>query len=185
MAYVELLQDLIKLANRYSPSLADDDDIDENFRKSDISSISERNALYIMYIRNYTFSYNKRLKGQSKMKWIFFVVILFLLLSLVVGTAIAIWVAINKSETTINYNDIAIIVSSIAGVITSFIVLPKVIAKNLFPNTEDDHSAEIFKSVIENDMKLREFYNITKTKIANKEQAYNSKNFQEIDDDSM
>lgn len=183
MAYVELLQDLIKLANRYSPSLADDDDIDENFRKSDISSISERDALYIKYIRDYTFSYNKRLKGQSKMKWIFFVVILFLLLSLVVGTVIAVCVVINKSKTTIE--DISIIVASMAGVITSFIVLPKVIAKNLFPTTEDDHSAEIFKSVIENDMKLRKFHNITKTKIASKKQAYNSKDFQEIDDDSM
>lgn len=176
--FAEILDNLV---NKYSPALADDDDIDIDtvFRNSDIYSIGKRDALYIKYIRSYTDSYVKRIKGQSKMKWIFFLVILFLLFSLVMGTIITILIIANKSKSTIN--DIAIIGTSMAGVISAFIVLPKVIAKNLFPPTDDDHSAEIFKRVIKNDMKLRQFHNITNTNAI--QQNNNFKQYEEIDDE--
>lgn len=131
-------------------------DIDTQIKQSDIKSILERNKKYNKYIDNYSFVYAKKQKGQSKMKWIFFITVLALLVILVMGTIVSMVLISSKND--IDLYDISLIISAIAGVITSFIILPKVIAQNLFPSTDEDNSYNTFKSVIENDYRLREFY---------------------------
>lgn len=152
--YDKTIVELLKLSEKYKTSSARD--IDGKIKSSDISSIQQRDELYINHIRNYTVSYNKRVKGQFVMKWIFFIVIMLVLIGLVLGTVLCILLVLKRDNTTIN--DVSIVGTAMAGVISAFIVLPRVIAKNLFPTTEDDRSAEIFKSVIENDMELRRFH---------------------------
>ena len=155
--YDSILVELFKLAKEYSPNASRN--IDEDTRKKDIDSIKKRDDLYISHIRNYVVNYNKRAKGQTKMKWVFFVVIMALLFGLVSGTIVAILIISCKKD--ISLNDFTVVGTSMAGVISAFIILPKVIAKNLFPTTEDDRSAEIFQSVIANDMELRKFHRKT------------------------
>lgn len=130
--------------------------LDDGLKNSDFSSIQKRTKLYETYLTQYFNNYNKKTKHQTIMKWIFFGVTIFLMAFLVGVTAFSIFNLSRQQK--ISFEDVSLVVTSMAGVITAFIVLPNTIATNLFPSTDEDKSSEIFKSILENDYNLRNLY---------------------------
>ena len=57
-----------------------------------------------------------------------------------------------------NVSSIIALITSIGGTITSFIVLPKVIADNLFPSKDDDKTTETFREMIKYDLDVRKLH---------------------------
>lgn len=54
--------------------------------------------------------------------------------------------------------DLGTIIGSVAGIISSLVVLPKIIAEHLFPTDEDRNMNEILKSMQENDSAIRNYF---------------------------
>lgn len=129
---------------------------DNYFREHALDSVQKRNERYCTFLDEYVDNYNQKAKSSKCMKRIFFVAIMILLFGMVSACMIA-FVTISKKE-DISYSDVATIVTAIGGVIASFIVLPKVMAENLFPAQEEDRTAEIFDSMIKYDLELEKFY---------------------------
>lgn len=132
-----------------------DDKLD--IKNLDFRSIQERTIIYKDYLTKYFDNYNKKTKHQTLMKWIFFGVTIFLMIVLVGITAFSIYHL--SLQDNIGWSDASLAITSMAGVITAFIVLPNTIATNLFPSSDEDKSSEIFKSILDNDYNLRTLYN--------------------------
>lgn len=129
---------------------------DAFYKKQALDSVQSRNELYGSFLTEYIHHYDSKAKTAKRMKWIFFAVIMLLLVGMV---AVCILTFVNVSKKSeLNYSDVGTVVTSVGGVIASFIVLPKVIAENLFPAQEEDRTAEIFDSMIKYDMELEKFY---------------------------
>lgn len=54
--------------------------------------------------------------------------------------------------------DAGAIIGSVAGIVSSLIVLPKIIAEHLFPTDEDRNMNEFLKSMQENDSAIRNYF---------------------------
>ena len=69
--------------------------------------------------------------------------------------------------------DIATLITAMVSSISSFLVLPKVIADNLFPSKEEDKTSELFSKMFEHDINLRGIYHISENiEQASKEQLH-------------
>lgn len=128
---------------------------DDDLKAADFSAIFARNDKYNEYITKYIDIFYKRHNAQRRMKWFFFFATLALLIGIVVCSCICMLISANREGDIYN---ISLLVSSFVGAITSFIVLPKIIANNLFPKSEEDHSDQVFKSMFQYDLKLRHFH---------------------------
>ena len=128
---------------------------DEDLKRADFKAIDTRNDRYNEYLESYINVFSKRQNAQRKMKWIFLFFTLILLVVIVVSSCICILISANKKGDIYN---ISLLVSSFVGAITSFIILPKIIANNLFPKSEEDHSDQVFKSMFQYDLELRDFH---------------------------
>ena len=62
---------------------------------------------------------------------------------------------------TIKTNDVITVITAMAGAISSFLVLPRVMAENLFPSKEEDKTADVFSKMFEHDINLRGLYHVT------------------------
>lgn len=125
-------------------------------KRKDWNEISARNQIYTQFLFTYIANSNQKSKHQVRMKIWFFAIIMSLLAILVIAACVAL---VNISAKALpRVEDVVTVITAISGVITSFIVIPKVIAKNLFPPSEDDKTAQIFGSMIKSDLKLRKYY---------------------------
>lgn len=129
---------------------------DVGFWKNDLHAISERNITYGKYLSDYCFNFNKKAKSQRRLRRCFFWITMSLLTVIVIGGIIGIGVIFAKGN--IGAGEVASVISAIVGMITAFLVLPKIIGDNLFPKKEDDNSEKIFNLVLDNDLELRKFY---------------------------
>jgi hypothetical protein len=129
---------------------------DNYYREQALDSVKDRNTQYSNFLNKYVDNYVSRAKATSAMKIIFFSFIMFFLLAMVSTCIIAFINITNKPDIT--YSDLAAIITAVGGIIASFIVLPKVVAENLFPSKEEDRTAEIFNSLIKYDLELEKFY---------------------------
>lgn len=145
----------------------------DDLKIRDFQAISDRNETYNRFLESYVDSYSSKAKSQRYMKWLFLLVILFLLGFLVIILSLAVY---NFSRNENNVFDLASVISAIAGILTSFIIIPKIIAKNLFPSNEEDASSQIFNDMLNYDNSLRGFYKNTRSnyKHGNK-QTYSEK----------
>lgn len=132
---------------------------DADLKDADLAAIQERAKTYTGYLKNYVSDYKDKTQAQKVMKGWFFAITMFLLLCIVVASSIALVIIARKE--TIRINDIATIVTAMASAVSSFLVLPKVIAENLFPSKEEDKTAEVFSKMFEHDISLRGLYHIT------------------------
>lgn len=57
----------------------------------------------------------------------------------------------------ISLGDVGVVISALAGMISAFIVIPKIIAEHLFPADEDANMIAMVKSMQENDAKIRTY----------------------------
>lgn len=169
--YSETLKLVLNLSNKKEQI-----ESDEALKQDDLNSIQYRNKTYNKFLESFSNDFSIRAKNQIKMKKIFFALIMGALCFLIFIVGISLR---NISLKEINVYEMATIISSLAGVITAFIVIPKIIAKNLFPTYENDKSTEIFSNMIKYDHELRKFYRkqyieMNKDKINNKLHRINS-----------
>ena len=129
---------------------------DDFLKSSDKEAVNKHNDYYSSFLKEYVCNYKQKNKNQKIMKWAFFILIMILMIAIVTIPLICLFVLVNKNN--FNTYNLTAILSALAGAITSFIILPKIIAKHLFPSKEDDKTDTIFKSMIDYDNSLRHFY---------------------------
>lgn len=129
---------------------------DNYFREQALDSVRKRNANYCSFMDEYVANYGEKAKSAKCMKKIFFGAIMVLLFGMVTACMMAFWNISKKPN--MSYSDVAAIITAVGGIIGSFIVLPKVVAENLFPSKEEDRTAEIFDSMIKYDLELEKFH---------------------------
>lgn len=140
---------------------------DSFFKDNDLTAVSQRNSTYNDFLTDYVANQKLRNKHQRVMKWLFFSVTLVFLCVVVVAMCLAVVFLARKPQIT--PADVAAILTAVGGVVASFIVLPKVIAENLFPSREDDKTADIFNSMIAYDMRLKDYYGCPSVQAVHKE----------------
>lgn len=131
-------------------------DEDVGFWKNDLTAILERNVTYGRYLKDYCSNFNKKSKSQRRLRRCFFWITMGLLSLIVVGSIVGVGSIFIRGS--IGAGEIASVISAIVGMITAFLVLPKIIGDNLFPKQEDDKSADLFEVVVNKDFELRRFY---------------------------
>lgn len=112
-----------------------------NYNDSQNDQIIKREKLFNQFLENYTNEYKNKSEQKRKLKDIFFVVILSILGVIVVGSMILLIVLLNLK---LNISNIIItLISTSAEIITSLLILPKIIAEYLFDKEEEQHLNEI------------------------------------------
>lgn len=129
---------------------------DLKFWQSDLHAILNRNLIYGVYLSNYCTNFNKKSKSKRRLGRCFFWITMILLAIIVIGGVVGIGLIFIRGD--IGGGEVASIISAIVGMITAFLVLPKIIGDNLFPKNDDDKSADLFELVINKDFELRQFY---------------------------
>lgn len=61
-------------------------------------------------------------------------------------------------------SDIAVVLGAVGGLISSIIIIPKIIAEHLFPTNEDSNMIDMVKNMQINDSRIRSFWKNKKTK---------------------
>lgn len=132
---------------------------EHRLKDSDFDAMEMRVTAYTQYLRSYVSEYKSKLLTQRKLKTIFFVVINLLLVAMIAFC----FILINKvlSGNFSSTVGITTIISTTVGLITSFFVLPKIIAENLFPAKDEDISEKVFSEMFEYDIKLRNMYHVS------------------------
>lgn len=151
---MDYLDDLLSKENAEKKQITD-----VYLRDADLVAIQARAKTYTEYLKNYVTDYKNKTHAQRIMKIWFFVLTMFLLLA-IVGASSTCLVAISLKD-NIKLSDIATVITAMAGAVSSFLILPKVIAENLFPSREEDKTAEVFGKMFEHDIELRGLYHIT------------------------
>ena len=131
---------------------------DKDLKSTDLEAIQERAQTYTGYLKNYVDDYKRKTIAQQRMKSWFFIIVMFLLAVIVIGSVVSLILISRKL--IIRLNDLATVITALVGAISSFLILPKIIADNLFPKKEDDKTGEIFSKMFEHDFSLRGMYHV-------------------------
>lgn len=137
---------------------------DSDLRESDLEAINSHNKTYTEYLDNYVLEFKRKSRSQRTMKNWFFVIVMLLLSVIIIASFVSL--IIISSKKVIGLEEIATLITAIGGAIASFLVLPKIIAENLFPSKEEDKTDIIFAKMFDHDMSLRELHNRNKIKTA-------------------
>lgn len=129
---------------------------DSSFKKQALSSVQQRNDHYCSFLGKYVTEYGNKAKATRRMKRWFFFIIMFLLVAVSIVCIIAVYRISGHQKTTCS--DIANMITAMTGIISSFLILPRIIAENLFPPKEDDKTSAIFDSMIKYDLELEKIY---------------------------
>lgn len=116
---------------------------------------NEYTKLLKHYIKNSKETFKQKLKFKKTFFWISVVI---LLVSFFFFCGINIYVLI-KGIDKININQLSGLASSLVGLLSMYIIIPKIIAKYLFNVQEDKNMAKIVKSIQEYDEEI--FRNIS------------------------
>lgn len=141
---------------------------DKDLKNTDLEAIQKHTEIYTDYLNTYVNEYKKKISSQVVMKWCFFVIIILLLITMIICGVVVICI-ISKKE-FISTADVVTVITAIFGAISSFLILPKVIAENLFPSKEEDKTDQIFEKMFEHDINLRGIYYSSDNDIENSEQ---------------
>lgn len=119
---------------------SNDDDLDDFLNEKD-----KRDKIYTLLLKNYTRNQRFMYCQRFWFKIVFFIVICltFLILIYYCGNAI---LNISLKETT-SLTDMGTLVGAISGILSSVIILPKVIAEHLFPKNGDNSDYELIKLI--------------------------------------
>lgn len=158
-------QDVLEQAKSLTASLSTEDlkytedEASSRNYDSDEDQVVQRNMAYSYFLNTYIQHYSKKNSAQNRMKSFFFWTIMGILV-LITGVSIVLMIILITNG-NMSYIDIAQLGTVVAGFITAFIVLPKVIANHLFPSREEDNTAKIFSQMFKYDQQIRESNNQT------------------------
>ena len=94
-----------------------------------------RNQAYTELLKVYIDDYVKKSKSKKNYKFWFFVVSLAAFGFIVLTAIVSIWIVTIRGN--ISLGDVGVVVSALTGMISAFIVIPKIIAEHLFPADKD------------------------------------------------
>lgn len=132
---------------------------DNDLKDADFEAIQKHTKIYTDYLDAYVKDYTKKSESQRIMKICFFIITMLLLSLMILGGFIAIVIICQKD--TIDVSDVVTVITAVTGAVSSFLILPKVIAENLFPSMEQDKTTEIFGKMFDHDISLRGIYHIS------------------------
>ena len=144
------------VSNISKEALSYEIDDESELKKHDFHGINKRDDTYVEYLKAYSYNYKVRAKAQSRMKWVFFSIVIFTFILIIVSGFLIVIHLFMKSE--FGVKEIATLITSIVGMVSAFIALPEIIARNLFPANEIDETSKIFLQMANNDLQLRRFY---------------------------
>lgn len=129
---------------------------DSDLKDADLKAVRKHTRVYSDYLETFVDEYKKKARSQRIMK-IWFFVLTILLLFVIIGGGV--WsIIIVSAKENISPSDVATVITAVVGSVSSFLILPKVIAENLFPSKEEDKTAEIFSKMFEHDINIRNIY---------------------------
>lgn len=112
----------------------------------------ERDKLYTKLLERFSDNYEETKKQTKWQKTTFFIVILVLLSGLVVSGVVLLFLALNNCSPC----NIAIVVGASVDIISSFIAIPTIVAKHLFPEKIDNDVIKVVQLLVGNDKNVRE-----------------------------
>lgn len=155
------LQDILRsLSGIGSASDENDGDLSGNSRREIEKSRDEvisRDEAYSHLLNDYIEAHKTKEKYNKNYKLVFFVVTICIFVGIIVASLILIFRVSSKSY--LGYSGIAVVVGCISSIISSIIVLPKIIAQHLFPVDEDKHILGIVQNMQQHDERLRNIEN--------------------------
>jgi len=129
---------------------------DKELSNSDINSMKNHNDFYDELLKNYVDNSKKALECKLKLKKIFFwlcmVILIISSICVIAFPLIAIFCTSFNNDIA---NFITICVTSVISFLTSFLVLPKIIAEYLFNNEEEKNMVQIISSIQDYDKHIR------------------------------
>lgn len=135
--------------------------IEANDNKLNLSTASQRekdeeydnrNRLYTQLLEKYIKIYEKKEIAKTLYKAIFFGITIFLFFGIEVCCLAGIVYLSVKGN---GWESVGIAIGNVAGVISTLIVLPKIIAEHLFPTNEENNMIGMVKNMQENDANIR------------------------------
>lgn len=111
-----------------------------------------RDRLYTELLKRFSDNYAETKTQTRWQKTTFFIVILILLAGLLVSGIVLLFLSLNNCSAC----NIAIVIGASVDIIGSFIAIPTVIAKHLFPEKIDNDVIKVVKLLVENDKNVRE-----------------------------
>ncbi len=112
----------------------------------------ERDKLYTELLKRFSDNYDDTKRQSKRQKTAFFIVILVLLTGLLVAGIVLLYLALNNCSVC----NIAIVVGASVDIIGSFIAIPTIIARHLFPEKIDNDVIKVVRLLVENDKNVRE-----------------------------
>lgn len=112
----------------------------------------KRDKLYTKLLARFSDNYDETKKQTKWQKTTFFIVILVLLTGLLVSGIVLLYLALNNCSPC----NIAIVIGASVDIIGSFIAIPTIIARHLFPEKIDNDVIKVVKLLVENDKNVRE-----------------------------
>lgn len=153
----EILEDLI---NEGTPTKVNDENLESTF----INNIrtdpgyAERNNMYSELLELYVHRYDKKEKTKGRYKCAFFVVIMVVFVAVIMLCGFIIIYTVSRTE-HITAADAGALIGSMAGIISTFIIIPKIIAEYLFPLNEESNMIDLVKSMQLNDANIMKILN--------------------------
>lgn len=144
------------VSNISKEALSYEIDDESELKKHDFHGINKRDDTYVEYLKVYSYNYKIRAKAQNRMKWVFFSIVIFTFILIIVSGFLIVVHLFRERE--FGVKEIATLITSIVGMVSAFIALPEIIARNLFPANEIDETSKIFLQMANNDLQLRRFY---------------------------
>lgn len=114
-----------------------------------------RNKLYTELLNTYIQVYNGKEKAKSIYKAIFFTVTMLLFFGIVASCLVSMVVLSIYGDGSLA--NVGIAISNIAGIVSTLIILPKIIAEHLFPVNEESNMIDMVRNMQDNDANIRDF----------------------------
>lgn len=114
-----------------------------------------RNQAYTRLLEVYISEYKKKGISKKRYKLSFFIIVMLAFITINIAAVVSIFCVIIRGN--ISLGDVGVVISALAGMISAFIVIPKIIAEHLFPADEDANMIAMVKSMQENDAKIRTY----------------------------
>lgn len=116
---------------------------------------SGRDDQYTKLLETYVKRFPREQRGYFVMKWIFFLTVLLAFIGLIVGSIVLLFKLANNNG-CMRVDHIVYAVTALCSIVSSMIVLPRIIAKHLFPARRDNEILKLIQTLIEDDRHIRD-----------------------------
>lgn len=115
---------------------------------------NKRNLLYSTLLEKYISIYERKEKAKAGYKCVFFWITIVLFVA-IVGSCLYSIIMLQTS-TNSDLTNIGVALTNVAGIISTIIILPRIIADHLFPTNEESNMLEMVKNMQDNDANIRD-----------------------------